>query len=262
VQRDLLDLIPALVELARAAGRAALAHYRPSLIAREKRDGTPVTDADEAAEAIIIAGLSRLAPEIPVISEEEVAKGRAPFDAGSAPPRFWLVDPLDGTREFVAGNGEFCINIGLAEDRRALLGVLHAPVDDLCWTACGAGTAARRERNDPPRPIRARPVPPTGNVVLSSRSHGDGTAFHAFLEGEHVAEQRRLGSARKLALIAEGSADLYPRFGPTSEWDTCAGQAILEAAGGRVETLAGAPLAYGKPGFRNPDFIARGRARG
>lgn len=208
---------------------------------------------------MILAGLRRLTPAIPIVSEEEVASGRAPFaGGGSVPPAFWLVDPLDGTREFVARNGEFSINLGLVRDRAAIFGVVLAPVGGHGWATTGAGTTIAFAADGTRRTIRCRRPPVEGAVVVSSRSHGDDAALDAFLDGRRIAARRRLGSALKFGALASGEADLYPRFGPTGEWDSCAGQAILEAAGGHVETARGGTLLYGKPGFRNPDFIARG----
>ncbi len=255
---DLASLVGPLIELARAAAKAALVHYGPKPVARRKADGTPVTDADEDSEAVILAGLARLTPGIPVVSEERDASGHRAFAAAAVPHRFWLVDPLDGTREFVARNGEFCINIGLVEDRYPLFGVLLAPVSGALWCCDGSGKAFRLAADGARQVIRTRAAPATGATIISSRSHGDDAALDAFASTHPRASRLRLGSAQKFGVLAAGEADLYPRFGPTSEWDTCAGQAILEAAGGHVVTLAGSRLSYGKPGFKNPDFIASG----
>jgi 3'(2'), 5'-bisphosphate nucleotidase len=255
---DLAGLLPELVALAREAGAAVLRFYHGNHTVRRKADASPVTEADEASEAIILAGLKRLTPDVPAISEEAVARHGVTFDHAAPPRRFWLVDPVDGTKEFVARTGEFTINIGLVENRQAILGVLHAPLSGATYAAAGPGTAVVR-RGEKTAPIRARKPPASGIVALASRSHGDKAGVSAILEDYKVAEQKLMGSAIKFALIAEGAADLYPRLGPTMEWDTCAGHAILEAAGGRVETLAGAPLRYGKRDFLNPDFVARGQ---
>jgi 3'(2'), 5'-bisphosphate nucleotidase len=255
---DLVALVDPLIAIARAAGQAALVHYGPRPGTRAKADGSPVTDADEASEAVILAGLAQLTPTIPVVSEERMAAGHAPFPAGSPPPWFWLVDPLDGTKEFIARNGEFAINIGLVAHGFPVFGLIHGPVHEGLWSCDGHGGVFRCGPDGKRHRVRARPAPLRGLVVISSRSHGSSAALDAYLEDIHVAERRILGSALKFGIVAEGGADLYPRFGPTSEWDSCAGQALLEQAGGSVMTLAGARLAYGKTGFRNPDFIARG----
>jgi 3'(2'), 5'-bisphosphate nucleotidase len=174
--------------------------------------------------------------------------------------RFWAIDPLDGTREFVARNGEFAVLIALIEEGRPVLGVVHGPAARVTYAACGPGTAVRRRNGGPPEPIRAR-SPKDGLVVIHSRSHENSRRLGEFLADYPVRERKSCGSALKFGVIAAGEADLYPRFGTTMEWDTAAGQAILEAAGGRVETLTGTPLAYGKPGFKNDGFLAWGRRR-
>jgi len=225
---------------------------------RRKADASPVTEADHASEAIILEGLRALTPGVPVVSEEEVSHKGASFDHGKPPRRFWLVDPVDGTKEFVAKRGEFTINIGLVEDGRPILGVLHVPITGKTYTAAGTGSATLHDVAGAARRIHVRHAPVSGIVVLASRSHGDKAGVTAFLDDYKVAERRLMGSAIKFGLIAEGAGDLYPRLGPTMEWDTCAGHAILEAAGGTVLTLSGKPLRYGKRDFLNPDFIAQG----
>jgi 3'(2'), 5'-bisphosphate nucleotidase len=241
---------------ARQAGAAILEIYAQGFDVRRKDDHSPVTAADERAERIILPLLAAAAPDVPVIAEEQAAARGLP---AVSPPRFWLVDPLDGTKEFIARNGEFTVNIGLVEDGRAVLGIVHLPVQDVTYAAAGPGTATRQDGDGPPRPIAARPAA-TPPVVLHSRSHLNKPRLAAYLAGLPGARTRISGSAVKFCRLAEGEGDFYPRFGPTMEWDTAAGQAILEAAGGAVTTLDGAPLGYGKPGFVNPDFIARGRA--
>jgi len=252
---DLQALLPEIVALARAAGQVVMKVYSGDFDVRAKKDATPVTVADEESEQLILAALKKLTPGIPVASEEQMSA------AGvwtQAPSRFWLVDPLDGTREFASRNGEFSVNIGLVDGGRPILGAVHGPTSDVTWGAAGPGTAAVWRGNAAPKPIRARRTPPDGAIVLESRSHGDRAALDAFL-GEHkIGGRKQSGSALKFGLLAEGEADLYPRFGPTMEWDTAAGHAVLNAAGGRIETLSGGPLLYGKPGLRNPDFIAWG----
>jgi 3'(2'), 5'-bisphosphate nucleotidase len=250
-------LLPDIVALARAAGDVALRWYNDKDCAvRAKADESPVTDADEASEAVILAGLKRLTPNIPVVSEEATSRGET--DAGCHDARyFWLVDPLDGTREFVGRSGEFAVNIGLIEDRKPVLGVLHGPVSGVSYFS--DGVSAQMRRGDAAiETIHARRAPANGLVVVSSRSHGDKSALAAYLEDYKIAARKISGSALKFGLLACGEADLYPRLGKTMEWDTAAGHAILNAAGGDVRTLAGHELLYGKPGFKNPDFVARG----
>lgn len=254
---DRIALLPALEALARQAGALILEVYGSDFTARAKADASPVTEADERAEALITAGLRRLTPAIPVVAEEEAARGECP----AVGREFWLVDPLDGTREFVSRNGEFTVNIALIQEGEPVLGVVLAPAigrlfsgvtgtDDLgAWVEDAAGR----------RSIRARRPPAEGLTVVGSRSHGDAAALDDFLRGRRVASLSAAGSSLKFCLLAAGEADLYPRLGRTMEWDTAAGHAVLAAAGGRVETLAGAVLRYGKPGFENPHFVAQGR---
>ena len=252
---DLGRLLPEIVKLAERAAAVILDHYRGDAAVRLKADASPVTAADEAAEAVILAGLAELTPTIPVVAEETVAAGRIP--ALSDGP-FWLVDPLDGTKEFISKNGEFTVNIALIEGSEPVLGVVLAPaLGKVWWGAQGHGAMARHgEDRAPPRRIgvRAKPARP---VAVASRSHAD-PQTEAFLDEAGVAERISAGSSLKFCLVAEGKADLYPRFGRTMEWDTAAGHAVLSAAGGRVTTRDGAPFVYRKPGFENPGFIARG----
>lgn len=251
----LAGLLPEIVAIARAAGEIVLGYYRKPSMARTKADRSPVTDADEASERLILERLAALAPGVPAVSEEAVARGAAPTVGFE--DAFFLIDPLDGTREFVAGRDEFSINIALVDRRRPVLGVLLAPVQGTLYRAAGPGTAMVERPGAPACPIHVR-LPPPALVVVSSRSHGDQTALAAYLEQFQVGEHRKIGSALKFGLVAEGAADLYARPGPTMEWDTAAGHAILEGAGGSVCSFAGKPLVYAKPGFRNPDFIAKG----
>lgn len=252
---DLRHLVDAARRAAREASEAILEIYAAPFEVRRKEDASPVTEADERAERLIIAALARAAPQIPVIAEELAAAQGLP----DAPPLFWLVDPLDGTKEFVAKNGEFSINIGLIEGTRPVMGVIHVPVTNVTYAGAGPGTATRQEGDAAPVPIAARRAPASGPVVVHSRSHANSKKLDAYLAAYPNAQRRISGSAVKFCLIAEGAADLYPRFGPTMEWDTAAGHAILEAAGGSVTTLDGAPLRYAKEDYLNPDFIARGK---
>jgi len=250
---DLPRLLPPVVALAERAGALILEHYRDGVAVRAKADASPVTVADEAAEALILEGLAELTPEIPVVAEETVAAGHVP-ELGDG--RFWLVDPLDGTKEFLSRNGEFTVNIALIEGREPVLGVVFAPaLGKVWWGARGAGAMLRDATGE--RSIAARPRPASGVVAVASRSHSD-PQTEAFLDQMGVAERISAGSSLKFCLVAEGRADVYPRFGPTMEWDTAAGHAVLRAAGGQVTTRDGAPFTYRKPGFRNPEFIARG----
>ncbi len=250
---DYRRLLPEIVTLAERAGAVILEHYRDGVEVRAKADASPVTIADEAAEAVILAGLAELTPETLVVAEETVAGGHVP-ELDERP--FWLVDPLDGTKEFLSRNGEFTVNIALIEGGQPVLGVVLAPaLGQVWWGARGEGAMTRN--GGAPRAIVARPWPAAGAVAVASRSHSDAET-EAFLDQAGVAARISAGSSLKFCLIAEGKADIYPRFGPTMEWDTAAGHAVLSAAGGRVTTRDGAPFLYRKPGFRNPGFIARG----
>lgn len=252
--QDLFTLRDQLITAAYAAGEAIMAVYAGDFAAGHKADKSPVTEANVAAEKIILAALATAAPGIPVIAEEQAAAEGLPEAVGR---RFFLVDPLDGTKEFIARNGEFTVNIALIENGMPVLGVVYLPALDEMYAGC-VGKAIRR-RGDVEDTITARPLPASGATMTISRSHAAKELVKVEELGEHVAGTIVAGSSLKFCRIAEGVADLYPRFGPTMEWDTAAGHAVLLAAGGSVHTLDGAPLAYGKPGFRNPHFIARGR---
>jgi 3'(2'), 5'-bisphosphate nucleotidase len=245
--------LEALLPIAREAGRAILEVYATDFTARGKADASPVTEADERAEAIILEALGRLTPEVPVVSEEAASAGKIP----DVRRRFWLVDPLDGTKEFISRNGEFTVNIALVEDGRPTLGVVFAPAVDRLF-AGQAGVGAFLEEKGQRRTIHCRTIGAQGLTVVASRSHGDAQALERFLAGRKVASQRGAGSSLKLCLIAAGEADLYPRLGRTMEWDIAAGHAVLRAAGGHVTDLEGRDLGYGKPGFENPHFVASG----
>ena len=199
-------------------------------------------------------GLQVLEPGVPVVAEEAVARGEVPVVGR----RFWLVDPLDGTREFVQRNGEFTVNIALVVDAAPVAGVVFAPAIDLLFAGV-VGGGAFLEEDGVRAAMACRTPPPEGLDVLVSRAHDDASALQHFLRGRRVAGYRPAGSSLKFGLLAAGRADLYPRLSRTMEWDTAAGHAVLAAAGGEVTDLAGAPLRYGKPGFENPHFVARGR---
>jgi 3'(2'), 5'-bisphosphate nucleotidase len=250
--RALLELADA---AAAAAGAAILRVYGGDFTVAQKADASPVTLADQLAEAVVLAKLGAATPDIPVIAEERAAAYGLP---GAAPPRFWLVDPLDGTKEFIRRNGEFTVNIALIENGMPVLGVVHAPAQGVTYWSYASG--AKRQRGGAPADaIAARPVPEAGAIVVHSRSHADEEALDRYIAALPRAERRISGSSIKFCLLAAGEADLYPRFGRTMEWDTAAGQAVLEAAGGSVATRDGTPLRYGKQGFENPDFVARGK---
>jgi len=256
-------LVENLVEAACLAGEKILQIYAGDVAAAAKTDGSPVTAADTAAEAVIIAELARFAPDVPVVAEEQAAAGRVP----AACRTFFLVDPLDGTKEFISKNGEFTVNIALVEDGVPVAGVVYAPaLGEICAGAAGEGARAAKVVDGVPgawTPIRVRPVPEAGLDVVASRSHlTDET--RAFIERFKVNDLVSAGSSLKLCRVACGHADLYPRLGRTMEWDIAAGDAVLRAAGGMVMTLDGAPLVYGKRDqaedvdFANPWFVAAG----
>ena len=250
------DLLETAITIARKAGTAIMAHYHAGAEATDKADGSPVTAADHAADAIIVPALAGLTPDIPVVSEERVAAGDADKVADGP---FWLVDPLDGTREFISRNGDFTVNIGLIRNRKPALGVVTTPVDGRVWAGV-AGAGAFTETSDGARqPIAARVADPAALTVVASRSHRS-PQLEAYIAGLPVTASVARGSALKFCLVAAGDADLYPRTGPTMEWDTAAGHAIVLAAGGSVEDFDGGSFIYGKPGFRNGWFLVRGRA--
>jgi len=240
--------------LARRAAAAIEAVRKAGFVVDRKADESPVTEADRIAEALIVEGLRQATPDIPVVAEEEVAAGIVTQPG----PCFWLVDPLDGTRGFARGRDEYAVCIGLVRDGRAQLGAIALPAKgELFGGLVGAG-AWKEDAAGNRRPIHVRPVPPEGLTVLLSRQYANDPRLAPYLAGRQVAERLGLSSALKFCRVAEGAADLYPRFGPTMEWDTAAGQALVEAAGGSVAEMGGGPLRYGKPGWRNPDFICHG----
>ncbi len=256
------QLVDDLCALALAAGAKALEIYATDFVTEHKGDASPVTAADRLGEEIILAGLAGLAPDIPVLAEERASDGDIP-KLGDV---FFLVDPLDGTREFVNKTDEFTVNIALVKDARPVIGVVYAPalgklysgvLNDGAWLQEIDQTGAASERTE----IRARKAPDAGLVAVASRSHRS-PETDEFLSAMNISEFAAAGSSLKFCLIAEGKADIYPRLGRTMEWDTGAGQAVLEAAGGKVVAHPeGEPLAYGKEarGYDNPYFIAWGK---
>ncbi len=252
----LAKLLPTVRTIAHEAGQVILRFYNAHLDVATKADGSPVTQADHAAEAVILPALHHLTPGIPVVAEEEMAAGRAPDVSGG---RFWLVDPPDGTKEFLSRNGEFTVNIALIDQGVPILGVVYAPASGDLYAGGGPGTAVHWIEGRHDYAIAVRKPPSDGLSVLNSRSHNDPEEAERFLATLPVKERLSCGSSLKFCMLASGKADLYPRFGPTMEWDTAAGHAVLLAAGGRLH-VAGSqePLAYGKPDFRNPPFVAYG----
>jgi len=251
---DRARLLDDLADAAREAGEAILTVIRRGFEVEAKRDASPVTEADRAAELVILAALAKAAPGVPVIAEEEVAAGHITVPTAI----YWLVDPLDGTREFAAGNDEFAVNIGLVRDGRPVLGVVGIPASGELFGGI-VGRGAWKRIGSEQTPVTARLPPVEGLTVLASRYHGSSTRLDDFLRDKRVAKLINFGSSVKFCRLAEGIADLYPRFGRTMEWDTCAPQAVLEAAGGTVRTFEGEELRYGKPGWENPHFVCTGR---
>lgn len=258
------DLLQILTAIAADAGRIIMRHYADGTDVRHKDDRSPVTAADEEAETLILAALAQHFPAIPVISEEASANGIQPATGGE----FFLVDPLDGTREFISKNGEFTVNIALIRNGAPVAGIVYAPalsalyggsVDSGSWLVSHPPQAGLPDMGKA-RAIAARRVPAKGLIAVASRSHRD-AATDQWLAGHDIADFRAAGSSLKFCLIAEGKADVYPRLGRTMEWDTAAGHAVLAAAGGTVEMLDGAPLTYGKraDAYANPHFVAWGQ---
>jgi 3'(2'), 5'-bisphosphate nucleotidase len=253
-------MLRALARIAYDAGAIVLAHYTEEITATRKDDMSPVTAADVEAERYILDRLAHLAPDVPVVAEEQVAAGKLP----KVGKRFFLVDPLDGTKEFISRNGEFTINIAEIVEGKPVRGVVYAPAKDRLFfgeTLTGAFDSFAPPGGAPDfaeaRPVFARAPGKDGLIVAVSRSHND-KKTEEYLAGHHVKKFVVAGSSLKFCLIASGEADLYPRHGKTMEWDTAAGHAVLAAAGGTVTTVEGKPFAYGKPGFTNPHFLARG----
>jgi 3'(2'), 5'-bisphosphate nucleotidase len=263
---DHSQLADALLAAVLSAGNAILHHRRAGVAVETKSDASPLTAADREAEAIIMDALATAEPGVPVVAEEAASAGALP-DIGTA---FFLVDPLDGTREFIAGRHEFTVNIGLVIDRAPQFGMIYAPALGRLFATTGSARAV--EAVVPAaasvsglaaltlEPIRTREPDPERLTAVASRSHRS-RALEDFLMKWPVSEHKSIGSSLKFCLVARGEADLYPRLGTTSEWDTAAGHAIVTAAGGTVTMLDGTPLTYGRANasYRNPDFVAWGR---
>ena len=259
---DYKDFAPALMAASQRAGAAIMDIYKPDMAVTYKEDRSPVTEADSASEAILLAALAEAAPGIPVIAEEQAAANNLPETQST----YFLVDPLDGTKEFLKLNGEFCISVGLASAGKAIFGLLFAPAKSLCYVTLAPGKAYRcalDPAHNPPARQSFDFQALTGEATrdaftaIVSRSHLKQDTL-TFLEGYGSPNRMSLGSALKFGALAAGEADVYPRHGPTNEWDTAGGQAILEATGGCVLTLDGKPLLYGKKDqrYKNPPFIA------
>ena len=249
-----------MIAAALEAGRAAHDIYHGAFEVQAKADESPVTTADHVAEEIILRHLARHAPNIPVVAEEQAAGGNIPAVADE----FFLVDPLDGTKEFIRRRGDFTVNIALIRAQVPALGVVYAPATGQLFAADVGAARAVRAGVDPAdpvaaglQPIHVRAVPGAGLTAVASRSHRT-PETDAYLARYAIAEVVAVGSSLKFCLLAAGEADLYPRLGPTMEWDTAAGHAVLSAAGGQVAARDGLPLRYGKPQFRNPWFVASG----
>ena len=248
-------LLSDVVLLARRAGDAILSVYGQQFEVTNKADQSPLTLADTQSHEIIVQGLRALTPDVPVLSEE--ASG-IPYSERRQWRRYWLVDPLDGTKEFVSRNGEFTVNIALVDGHDPVVGVVHVPVSDTTYTGARGAGATRQIGREPAVPIHTTVPAPTPLRIVGSRSHRD-AILDRYLPRLEPYQLVAVGSSIKFCLVAEGSADFYPRFGPTSEWDTAAAQAVVEAAGGRVIQTDGQPLHYNaKAELLNPHFLVSG----
>ncbi|HLA63843.1 MAG TPA: 3'(2'),5'-bisphosphate nucleotidase CysQ [Rhodothermales bacterium] len=254
----MLSQLDAVRAIAVEAGRVVMEHYAKPSPVDYKANNSPLTQADRASHAYIMGELARLTPDVPVLSEES---DPSDYDARAGWARFWCVDPLDGTKEFVKRTGEFTVNIALIEDGAPVLGIVHVPAQGHTYAAARGHGAWRYDGESEGRAIHARPADPKRLTVFASRDHA-GSEVAVLLarmtdEGVEV-EVASMGSALKFCLVAEGTADFYPRIVPTMEWDTAAAQAVVEAAGGTVCTADGAPLTYNKADLRNPPIFTAG----
>jgi 3'(2'), 5'-bisphosphate nucleotidase len=253
---DAAALLDPVAALALKAGTRILEIYHSDEFSvQEKDDRSPLTAADLASHHTIIGGLAELTPEIPVLSEESAS---LPYAERATWQQYWLVDPLDGTREFINRNGEFTVNIALIDDQRPVLGVVHVPVQDRTYVGCEGVGAERRERDGKPVAIHVSGSSDARARIVGSRSHR-GASLDRFLERVGDYDMVPMGRSLKFCVVAEGGADIYPRLGPTSEWDTAAAQAVVEQAGGKVVTLDGKPMKYNaKADILNPHFMVIG----
>ena len=254
------ELLSEIESLAMDVGEEIMRYFRAPIEVTHKADGSPVTEADHIAEEIVLDALRQITPGIPIIAEEAytlaAAEDKATTDISSG--QFWLVDALDGTVEFLKHREDFTVNIALINHLEPALGVIYHPVSGTLYSGSSVGTAIRM-KPDGKRMELVAPLADASLRIVSSQSYGNEIQLAKYLSGRQILEHRHRASSIKFCEVAEGRADLYPRFGPSREWDTAAGHAIVHAAGGNVTTSTGQPLLYGKSGFVNSDFVARGR---
>ena len=247
------ELLDAVIGLSKAAGEKILSIYDTDFEVKDKGDKSPLTEADMLSHRTICDGLSVLTPDIPILSEESAD---VPYSVRKKWNRYWLVDPLDGTREFIKRNGEFTVNIAFIEDHRSVLGVVYVPVTRLCYFARRGGNAFKQEDNRPAVHIRAKQTIAGNFIIAGSRSHGSEQQTRFINSLGSDTELIAIGSSLKFCLVAEGRVDIYPRFGPTSEWDTAAAQCIVEESGGIVTNTRFKPLLYNtRESILNPGFL-------
>jgi 3'(2'), 5'-bisphosphate nucleotidase len=252
------NFLSQVTDIARRAGEAILEIYHQDFEVELKANGSPLTLADRAANEIIVSALQRLTPDLPLLSEESAA---VDYDKRRHWQDFWLVDPLDGTREFINKNGEFTVNIALISNSVPVFGVVYAPVPDIMYSAAREIGAFRQTASGAPTGIHTRPYQGGAVTLVASRSHASNSlkaCIDRIKKNEGDVTVKIMGSSFKLCLVAEGEADVYPRLGPTSEWDTAAAHAIVNCAGGKVVDLQGKELHYNKSSILNPEFIVQG----
>jgi len=253
------DLLAVLRLFAERAGKEILARYIDAssvLEMQEKQDGSPITSADLASEELLIEALSTLTPGVPVVSEDRVALEGPPE---GLPSRYWLIDPLDGTNQFLVQNAEFTVNLALIQDGVPIAGVVHAPALAMSWAGAGPGSASFSQTDHPPMAIAAREASSAGAVLFTHRYLGKPVSRETAVERFRIKKHHKAGSGIVFGFLASGQADIYARLEPSGEWSSAAGHAVLQAAGGSLEDETGQPLTYGKPGFRHRGFIAYGK---
>lgn len=253
-----LELLETVKQIAQTAGERIMEVYATDFQVEHKADKTPLTEADMASHQTIIAGLKQLTPHWPILSEESSS---IPYEERASWQRYWLVDPLDGTREFIKRNGEFTVNIALIDDHQPVLGVVYVPVTQVSYFAAQGGGAFKSLTGQAPVPINPRPCPTNHWIIAGSRSHANETLQQFIKQLNVEVELISIGSSLKFCLVAEGKADIYPRFGLTSEWDTAAAQCVVEQAGGHITNLQMQPLRYNtKDSLLNSHFLVFGDA--